>query len=58
MYLTNHDLSVKMAERRIQGAKEDGADILVTACPNCYKIFNECGTLTVMPLETLVAEAL
>lgn len=58
MCLTNHDLSLKMAERRVRGAVEDGADVLITACPNCYKIFAECGTLTVMPLEILVAEAL
>jgi len=58
MYLTNHNLSMKMAERRIQGAVEDGTDVLVTACPNCHKIFSECGALKVMPLEKLVAEAL
>lgn len=58
MYLTNYDLSLQVARRRVQGAMEDGADVLVTACPNCYKIFDECGTLTVIPLEKLVAGAL
>ena len=41
MYLTHPNISSKVAERRINNALEEGAEILVTACPNCKNIFTK-----------------
>ena len=40
MFLTDPDLSWKVAARRLQGAIEDGAETLVTACQGCKTAFS------------------
>lgn len=41
MYLTHSNISSKVAERRINNALQEGAEILITACPNCKNIFTK-----------------
>jgi Fe-S oxidoreductase len=39
MFLSDPDISLKIAARRLSLAREDGVRTLVTACPNCRTIF-------------------
>lgn len=39
MFLSDPDISLKMAERRLSGARDEGIRTLVTACPNCRTVF-------------------
>jgi Fe-S oxidoreductase len=58
MYITNPELAQKVAKRRVDGAVEDGATTLITACPNCAVIFSRCGGIKIKTIEELVAENL
>ena len=33
--ITHYDVSKKIADRKVEGIKATGADIVVTACPGC-----------------------
>jgi heterodisulfide reductase subunit D len=39
MFLSDPDISLKIAERRLSGALDEGIKTLVTACPNCRILF-------------------
>lgn len=39
MFLSDPDISLEIAGRRLSGAREEGVQTLVTACPNCLTIF-------------------
>ena len=39
MHLTHPDVSGKVAQKRVGSALEENARIIVTACPNCKKVF-------------------
>ncbi len=39
MYLTHPDVSNRVAQKRINSALEEDVKIIVTACPNCKKVF-------------------
>jgi glycolate oxidase len=38
MFLSDPEVSLKVARRRLAGAVEEGVDTLVTACPNCKEM--------------------
>jgi len=41
MHLTNPDVALKTARKRIENALEENSKIIVTACHNCKRILAE-----------------
>lgn len=44
MYLTNPDISNKVAQNRVASALQEKAEIVVTACPNCKMVLMNAAT--------------
>ena len=41
MFLTDPEVSAKVARRRIDAAREENAKVIVTACQNCKTVFTK-----------------
>ena len=52
------ELSRAIARKRVEQAKDTGADVLVTSCPMCYLQLKEVNEIKVMELSEVVAHAL
>jgi len=60
MYLTNHDISIKVAHRRIESVLQENAKSVITACPNCKNILARAnqdmhGGIKVLDIVELIA---
>ncbi|TSA55041.1 MAG: (Fe-S)-binding protein, partial [Dehalococcoidia bacterium] len=60
MYLTNPDISIKVAKRRMESVLQENAKLVITACPNCKNIltkanFDMHGGIKVLDIVELIA---
>ena len=60
MYLTNPDISIKVAQRRMYSLLQENAKLVITACPNCKHILTKAnsdrqGGIKVLDIVELVA---
>ena len=53
MYLTHPDLSLKIAQKRIENALEEKIKIIITACPNCKNILKKACQLINTDIKVL-----
>jgi Fe-S oxidoreductase len=63
MFLTHPQLSVRIAQKTLEGIPEPGADLLVTGCPTCKTIFQRAleemqSKTEVLDISELLAGAL
>lgn len=60
MYFTNPELSIQVAQRRMESALQENTRLVVTACPNCKNIltkanFDMHGGIKVLDIVELIA---